>query len=251
MKIFRTKMIRVNCLVNGVQKKLIATITIIYMVAIIILLAYVNLGSYLILKENENLISYHEFEQYSPNEISWWDETSLVHCNKFLSNSVPPSNLEAETMREVGGHCGARAYSRGPNQLVISFGIFGDNMDYWKGLDTILTKASEIYPGYVVRLHTNPRGKESILCPLLVKFKDNLDICDIMHLPKPLKSVNYLNNKRLWRLSPFGDPQVTRILVRDSNSYVSIYWREMVIIVMRRTMRYYTAQTILISKCIY
>ncbi|ROT81739.1 hypothetical protein C7M84_025098 [Penaeus vannamei] len=134
----------------------------------------------------------------------WWDGAG--ECGRT-------AGLPSE--ENVTGTCGRRAARAGHGQRVISLSLYGDNSEYWGGLKFILEASTKLYPGWTVRLHTDPRGHEARLCPLLRRHP-HLHVCDVQRLPA-LGDVRDVN-PMLWRAAPLGDPQVATLTVRDVDS---------------------------------
>ncbi|XP_042868648.1 uncharacterized protein LOC122250963 [Penaeus japonicus] len=138
-------------------------------------------------------------------EVSaWWDGGG--ECEH---STGPPSE------GNVTGTCGRRATQAGYGQRVISLTLYGNNPEYWAGLKHVLEASTKLYPGWTVRLHTDPRGHRARLCPLLRRYP-HFHVCDVRSLPT-LGDVREVN-PMLWRVAPLGDPQVAALSVRDVDS---------------------------------
>ncbi|XP_068206269.1 uncharacterized protein [Palaemon carinicauda] len=151
------------------------------------------------------------------DDLPWWDGGE---CFQNASGSWHPREISHETSRPrrllgVGGTCGRRAFADGNHQRVISYSLFGNNPGYWAGLAESLSEAEVLYPGWKVWLYTDPRGKSSILCPLLHEHT-NFRVCDVTNLPFPLYNISRVY-PTVWRISPLGDPTVDVLIVRDSD----------------------------------
>ncbi|XP_042231099.1 uncharacterized protein LOC121872423 [Homarus americanus] len=156
--------------------------------------------------------------------LPWWDGGQCRCDGRDCSAQVSPPETSSSPVSlnfssaGVGGTCGRRAWAAGGGQRVVSFSLYGDNPEYWVGLDDILSQVTAVYPGWRVRLYTDPRGRGSVLCPLLGRHA-HLDVCDITNLPPPLGNLSLIN-PMMWRLAPLGDFQVAAIMVRDSDSQI-------------------------------
>ncbi|XP_063589656.1 uncharacterized protein LOC134766655 [Penaeus indicus] len=137
-------------------------------------------------------------------EVPWWDGGG--ECG-------PTAGLPS--VENVTGTCGRRAARSGYGQRVISLSLYGNNLEYWAGLKFILEDSTKLYPGWTVRLHTDPRGHEARLCPLL-RQHPHFSVCDVHRLPA-LGDVRDVN-PMLWRAAPLGDPQVAALTIRDVDS---------------------------------
>ncbi|XP_071536832.1 uncharacterized protein [Panulirus ornatus] len=146
----------------------------------------------------------------------WWDGGQ---CQCQVDVCVPKVATVLVASSDVGGTCGRRAWAAGVGQQVVAFSLYGENPDYWHGLHQILSKVRQLYPGWLVRLYTDPSGRASVLCPLL-RDHPHLHVCDVTNLPPPLGNLS-LVHPMMWRVAPLGDPQVTAMIVRDSDSQVS------------------------------
>ncbi|XP_047479822.1 uncharacterized protein LOC125032608 isoform X2 [Penaeus chinensis] len=84
------------------------------------------------------------------------------------------------------------------------------------GRDNLFSEQTRtMYPGWVVWLFTDPRGRENVLCPLLRDFP-HFYICDVTQLPS-LGNVTSIHNM-IWRTLPLGDERVSAFFVRDTDS---------------------------------
>lgn len=81
------------------------------------------------------------------NNKPWWDggdECRPAEVSDNRSNKSP------------GGHCGHRAWNAGTGQHILSYTLYGNNNKYWKGLEANINASKQLYPGYFVRLYTDP-----------------------------------------------------------------------------------------------
>ncbi|KAG0716038.1 hypothetical protein GWK47_010547 [Chionoecetes opilio] len=154
--------------------------------------------------------------ELGPQEDLFWWEADDCQC-KDKDCRAPLVTFKNLTRNEVGGTCGRRSWTAGDGQRMLSFSLFGNNPEYWKGLEKILPEVEELYPGWKVRLYTNPRHYAAALCPLLHRHKSLLHICDVTNLPSPLGNLSNVH-PMMWRMVPLGDPQVAAMMVRDTDS---------------------------------
>ncbi|XP_069955104.1 uncharacterized protein [Cherax quadricarinatus] len=203
-----------------------------------LLVTYINLTSY-------NPSGYTILEQLpqtqtphtnSRNEthLPWWDGG---HCRCKGKVCVPEEAALKVSMKGVGGTCGRRSWTAGGKQRVVSLYLDSDMQDYyWMGLEQIIrenivftSKMSNslthhlqvglMFPGWVVRLYVEPHTHAAHLCPLL-RLYAHFHVCDITNLPPPLGNISGVH-PTMWRIAPLGDPQVTALMVRDTDSQVS------------------------------
>ena len=113
--------------------------------------------------------------------------------------------------------CGYDAFNRGPHQKVISFSFYGDiNSDrskmkgYFEGIVGNLKLIPKFYPGWIMRLYYDLDINDPVLkhiCELACS-DDNLDICEVKHLPgNPVVDATDVFAMN-WRFFPTLDPQV-------------------------------------------
>ncbi|XP_050715764.1 uncharacterized protein LOC126998320 [Eriocheir sinensis] len=148
----------------------------------------------------------------------WW-EADECQCESQACGN-PSVTFRSLFRDEAGGTCGPRARAAGDGQRVISFSLFGNDSEYWKGLGQILPEVEKLYPGWKVRVYTNPRGRAAALCPLLHRHPSLLFVCDVTNLPPPLGNLSSVH-PMIWRVAPLGDPQVDTMIVRDTDSQVT------------------------------
>ncbi|XP_069945653.1 uncharacterized protein [Cherax quadricarinatus] len=153
--------------------------------------------------------------------LPWW-ESGECDC---VDDDCVPGLLSRKTFPRVassismvGGTCGRRSWAAGGGQRVVSLSLYGHNPEYWRGLNDIITQVGRVYPGWRVRLYTDPRGRGRILCPLLHAHA-HFDVCDITRLPPPLGDLSAVN-PMMWRVAPLGDVQVTVLQLRDTDSMI-------------------------------
>ncbi|KAF2366826.1 hypothetical protein FHG87_002431, partial [Trinorchestia longiramus] len=171
--------------------------------------------------EKEKL-SQNKLDFVPQDELSWWERVNISHCEDYDKDVVYKSPFNSNsivTFTPNIGHCGYRASYLGHHQKVVSYSLFGHNPAYFYGLPFILEDIQKIYPGWNVRIHTNPELHYQLFCPLLKKYP-NLSLCDAKNLPAPVGDVSHLD-PMLWRSAPLGDEQVERFIVRDTDSKLS------------------------------
>lgn len=168
--------------------------------------------------DSPNVVHFESEEPVQYDDLlPWWEVPRGRACNRLLDEEV------LLNLTDTPGNCGYRASKAGDNQKVVSYTLFDMSYAYWAHLVPILASVKKHYPGWVVRLHTDPRIYQSLLCPYLMRY-DNFFICDVTNLPKSgdMSRVNPM----MWRALPLLDSQVKYFLVRDLDSRV----REMVVL---------------------
>nr|XP_045587714.1 uncharacterized protein LOC123749642 [Procambarus clarkii] len=148
--------------------------------------------------------------------VPWWDGGGCRCEGRVCAHQEPPSQ---GSVGVVGGTCGRRAWAAGDGQRVVSFSLYGDNPEYWLGLNDTLQRVGEMYRGWVVRLYTTPHAHAAHLCPLLTRYA-HFYVCDVTNLPPPLGNISGVH-PMMWRVAPLGDPQLAALMVRDTDSQVS------------------------------
>ena len=119
----------------------------------------------------------------------------------------------------TGGTCSQEAFQVGYHQKVLAYSLYNARPIYYKGFDSILKNITILYPGWYARIYTDT-PKIEVLLNLKQKYK-NLHICDALHLPPPNTTAKKIPGM-IWRFFPLLDPQVDVVLIRDSDSKVSI-----------------------------
>ena len=152
-------------------------------------------------------------------DLPWWDDPELRSCK--VSNIRDTVSILDFKKYPVPGNCGYRSFLKGYNQSVVSFSLFGTNDKYWNMLNGTFHDTLKYYPGWEVRVYLNPRIKKDYLCKMLL-FHQHVSICDVKNLPPPLGNIESSLIPTLWRSAPMGDPTVSRLAVRDTESVVSI-----------------------------
>ena len=209
---------------------------------------FLSLSSNLLKDQKHNIKPINSTNPKFTNDLPWWDDDSLEQCSKIFDPEIEKLNtlnyediisiywkvsnqsslMQSFIWREAPvnmsaklNHCGHRSHLRGSEQKVISYSVYGSNPGYMKGLTEIIEAAKILYPDYIIRFHLNPRGTHYFLCPILLKYRQKVDVCDVLSLPHPLGDVSG-RNPMIWRAAPYGDPAVKRFIVRDSDSTVRI-----------------------------
>ena len=137
--------------------------------------------------------------------------------NRNIAHWFNINAMRTKINKHFNGTCSEEALEIGFHQKVISFSLYGENRNYWKGLDEIFDSIQKLYQGWFIRLYTDA-SKSTVFVKLKSKF-NNLHVCDVNHLPPPLKNVKKIPSM-LWRLLPILDPQVDYVLIRDTDSQV-------------------------------
>ncbi|KAF2368886.1 hypothetical protein FHG87_000342 [Trinorchestia longiramus] len=141
--------------------------------------------------------------------LPWWDGGH--RCMTPKKHHFSYTNL-------TRGYCSFSAHKLGPGQKVISYCLYGNFSEYATGLDDLLKTVIHIYPGWVVRLYTQPHLYKKELLPLL-KRHSHLYICDAFNLPGEIQYLTGVD-PRLWRAAVLGDELVDVFLARDLDSTI-------------------------------
>ncbi|XP_047479827.1 uncharacterized protein LOC125032611 [Penaeus chinensis] len=144
--------------------------------------------------------------------LPWWDggDCGCVGAGLCLPKEAPRLSWE-----DAGGACGLRAWAAGEGRRVISFSLYGNDARFWKAFRKNFDLIKTQFPGWVVWVYTDPRGRENIMCPLLRDFPF-LYVCDVTNLPS-LGDVTSIHNM-IWRALPLGDARLSAFFVRDSDA---------------------------------
>ncbi|CAL4063259.1 unnamed protein product [Meganyctiphanes norvegica] len=153
----------------------------------------------------------------SKKKVPWWD--GGTECASTNVSSLGKFQHSTGSIAEAEASCGERASAMGTDQKVVSFTLYGDDPQYAQGLEDNIVTIAQLYPGYLVRLYTDPRGNKDLLCPLLQQYP-TLFVCDVTSLPGIHDQLMNIH-PQMWRFAPMGDPQVQILLVRDIDSLVS------------------------------
>ena len=137
-------------------------------------------------------------------------------CQRHLSEvQENPSSLVLNQTT-----CSLSAFYRGPHQKVISFSFYGDinsenskKKRFFKGIVGNLKLIPKFYPGWIMRLYYDLDGNNPVLkniCKLACS-DNNLDLCEVKHLPgTPVVDATNVFPMN-WRFFPTLDPQVIMI----------------------------------------
>ncbi|CAG0904011.1 unnamed protein product [Darwinula stevensoni] len=141
--------------------------------------------------------------------------------------NVPDASIGPET--EI--FCGRRSISRGPNQKVLSYSLFGVEGasraagPYETLVSGILDGVRKWYPGWVVRIYTNYSSENEEVASWMKSLEEKfpiVDFCHVENLPGIVGDVQTRqSNGRVWRYLPMMDPLVDAFASRDSDSPVS------------------------------
>lgn len=74
-------------------------------------------------------------------DIPWWEaDDCLCESQACTKPFVAFQSLFKTGFKgEAGGTCGRRAWAAGNGQQVVSLCLFGNNPEYWRGLEQILS----------------------------------------------------------------------------------------------------------------
>ncbi|KAF2350188.1 hypothetical protein FHG87_019057 [Trinorchestia longiramus] len=161
---------------------------------------------------NEPLLEKSNFQKKETFEceLPWWDGGN-EDCKKVTRQFMIQEN-------KTRSYCGKRADVLGKGQKVVTYCFFGDFQSYALGLPEILQKIKIYYPGWVVRLYTEPQNYSQELQPLLLQHS-NFYICDVTNLPGSIHDLRGVD-ARLWRVAVLGDELVDVFLSRDLDAEI-------------------------------
>jgi len=131
----------------------------------------------------------------------------------------------------------------GRNQSVVTYSVYGDALDaqgnvtkYYNLLSVIAQQVKHFYPSWRIRFYHSIDHKQQaerrLLCQAYCE-NDHVDLCDVNDVVRrlsrqneaattPVSAVQLKNlNRMLWRYLPMLDPQVDRMMVRDTDSELS------------------------------
>ena len=126
---------------------------------VLLILLLIN---FLLLASNYSMMPNFPSRLAIESSLPWWDRTTLTDCEDpslKLASEVWKKNDTPFYNYTVPNHCGVRAGTFGNNQKVLSYVLFGNTEGYAVGLPYNLADSLELYPGWVVRLHTDPRER--------------------------------------------------------------------------------------------
>ena len=113
--------------------------------------------------------------------------------------------------------------SRGPNQKIISYSVFGKDKTYRQNLKKIVIDAKKLYPDWTIRIYHDDQLTHSEICDLEcftdqnLQTYDNFDFCNISDLVYENWNPQYMI-KTFWRWLPIGDTFVDYFMSRDTDS---------------------------------
>ncbi|XP_018021222.1 uncharacterized protein LOC108677508 isoform X2 [Hyalella azteca] len=155
---------------------------------------------------NSSLIHSTEIGHVNPKcDLPWWDG-ALDNCWAIQEQFIAQKNKSRS-------YCGKRADFAGPNQKVLSYCVYGNYSKYASGFPRILDAIRKWYPGWLVRLYTEPSMYVKELRPLMLQHP-YLYLCDVSNLPGDIPDVR-VPDSMLWRVAVLGDETVDVFLVRD------------------------------------
>lgn len=78
--------------------------------------------------------------------VPWWDRDSGCQCESGGECNIDsaPKNGGGGGGDIVGGTCGRRAWTAGAGQRVVAMSLYGNNSDYWIGLEENLSQVSSL-----------------------------------------------------------------------------------------------------------
>ncbi len=99
-------------------------------------------------------------------------------------------------------------------------GAGGDSRRYFEGIGLNAAAASDLYPGWSVRVYHNLTGETGLeeLCRLGCD-RENLDLCQVAEVPM-LGDARWVL-PTAWRFLPLADEQVAAAAFRDLDSLLS------------------------------
>lgn len=126
--------------------------------------------------------------------------------------------------------CNQQADSRGSNQSVVSYSLFGDPEKdsivlkrYFSSLESRAIRIAKVYPGWVMRIYHNltKEQQENYLCSIKCNYT-NVDLCDVNAIQSQELDSRLVRelNPRMWRFLVMLDPLVDRFLSRDIDSEI-------------------------------
>ncbi|XP_076046063.1 uncharacterized protein LOC143028183 isoform X2 [Oratosquilla oratoria] len=167
---------------------------------------------------------------------------SIPRCNCVRLGYTAKSVLEAQNkssgpLNQYGypgpSTCSDFATQRGGGQKVVSYSYYNPkpfldkkSLNFKRYLEPMYTKTknfSELYPGWVMRLYHNisdddPSGT-AYLCQIFCS-NPMVDLCHVERLPVLGNLTSLQPIGRTWRFAVLGDPTVSIILSRDSDSLI-------------------------------
>ncbi|XP_047741455.1 uncharacterized protein LOC108682731 [Hyalella azteca] len=144
-------------------------------------------------------------EKNSECDLPWWDG-ALDNCRAIQEKFIAQKS-------KTRSYCGKRADFAGPSQKVLSYCVYGNYSKYASGFPSILDAIKRLYPGWLVRLYTEPTKYVNELKPLMQQHP-HLYVCDVSNLAGDIPDVRRTDSM-LWRVAVLGDETVDVFLVRD------------------------------------
>ena len=117
-----------------------------------------------------------------------------------------------------------KSLSRGTNQSIIAYSLYGTNPRYLKYLKTILKQANEFYKNYTIRIYHDSSLSSKYICHFESIF-NNVDFCNVEYIPlgnSLMKKEKFYNFSYIppqsWRFLSLGDDLIKTVLWRDIDS---------------------------------
>ncbi|CAG7720903.1 unnamed protein product [Allacma fusca] len=143
---------------------------------------------------------------------------AICNCTGFHQKTIDKNSF-------VESKCSDEATLAGTNQHVITFSFYSKpesvratKKRYFDGILPNLKVMKKIYPGWIMRVHTNASYTPEV-CDL-VCADEKLFFCDIRGLQRFAPHVESVD-PMLWRSIPMGDPTVKIFASRDLDSRLS------------------------------
>ncbi|XP_047736509.1 uncharacterized protein LOC108679728 isoform X2 [Hyalella azteca] len=167
-------------------------------------------GKKLFIENNQSSYAFLMSIQLGECALPWWDG-ALDNCSAIIQKFMVQNNT-------TRSYCGKRADFAGPKQKVITYCLFGNYATYASGFPEILQAITNFYPGWLVRLYTEPSKYVTELAPLMQQHP-NLYVCDVSNLPGNIADLRG-PDPRLWRVAVLGDETVDVFLSRDIDAVI-------------------------------
>ena len=147
-----------------------------------------------------------------------------IKCDKDSSCGCKPICTLSQSSQIMSGLCSDTSNSRGGNQKVISYSLFGEELLFAGRFEMNLAAVKKYYPGYIMRIYHNYTQNSVMMKKLCDNFcqESILDLCDIKSdLIKTSFSHELTNiSARMWRFLPMADPLVSEWHSRDIDSHI-------------------------------
>ena len=146
----------------------------------------------------------------------------LIYSRRSTRNESDIQKAKPYYYLEPKFTCGLHeSLSRGSNQKVLSYSLYGNQSYYSKYLDRIFTEAGKIYPDWSIRVYYNDSNiNNSLICDIECKYKQ-LDFCNVKEIPLDNFMVNADLSQSygmMWRWFPIADDFVDVFESRDLDS---------------------------------